>query len=253
MTESSGQPEVAHVDNIPPAVNGETFPIAPTLLLLGASVLANMIGAIIVVFAALGLKIVDLQAFFADPIPLAVTAQAIGYIPAVGVLVWWMRPATRVAWSEIGLRRPKVMDVVLGAGAGVVSVLIVSCIGLGIKTMTGMKVEDGSKLLGHHPGGPQFLMLAVLAVLGAPIIEEMVFRGIIFNALRTRTGMIASTIVSAGLFSAMHLSVVNFIPLMMVGAVFAIAYTRTKNLWTSMTAHAVFNGIGVAGVLLQHS
>ena len=228
-----------------------TFPVWPTVGLLGGSILANLVGAVIVVFAALGFKILTLKAFFEDPIPLAVAAQAIGYVPAIAVLAWWMRKATNVGWKEIGLKRPKPMDLLIGVGTGLASVIVVSCIGMVIKIMTGAHVEDGSKLLGEHPGQVQFATLAALAVLGAPAIEEMVFRGVIFNALRARMGLLTSVLISAGLFSAMHMSIVNFVPLMAVGILLAYAYARTRNLWTSMTAHAVFNGIGVAGMLLQ--
>lgn len=83
--------------------------------------------------------------------------------------------------------------------------------------------------------------LSVLAVMLAPITEEMVFRAGLFRYLRTRVPRFAAYVVSACTFSALHGNLAAFAPLVIFGLVVATAYERTGRISVSIAAHAFFN------------
>jgi hypothetical protein len=80
-----------------------------------------------------------------------------------------------------------------------------------------------------------------LALVVAPIGEELVFRVGIFGFLRTRTPRWVAFGVSAGLFALLHLNWMSALPLFILGLVFAISYERTGRMEVPMLAHAFFN------------
>jgi membrane protease YdiL (CAAX protease family) len=84
------------------------------------------------------------------------------------------------------------------------------------------------------------LMIA-LALVVAPVSEELVFRAGLFRFLRSRAPRWVAFTVSAGLFAALHGNWVSSLPLFVVGLVFAAAYERTGRVAVPMLAHAFFN------------
>jgi membrane protease YdiL (CAAX protease family) len=87
--------------------------------------------------------------------------------------------------------------------------------------------------------------LAVLSlVVIAPIVEELVFRGLLFGALARRLGVLASAVVTALLFGAVHGDLILFPTLVAMGFVTALAYAGTGNLWVAIALHAMNNALG---------
>jgi membrane protease YdiL (CAAX protease family) len=81
-------------------------------------------------------------------------------------------------------------------------------------------------------------------VLLAPVVEEIVFRGLLFGALAPRLGVLASALITALLFGGVHGDLVLFPLLAALGFVNALAYAATGNLWVPITVHALNNAIG---------
>jgi uncharacterized protein len=96
------------------------------------------------------------------------------------------------------------------------------------------------------PRSPAGLVLFILmAVLAAPFLEEVVFRGFIFQGLASSWGTIPGMLASAALFSAIHTQLTIFVPLFILGVVLAWVFYYTRSLWTSIALHAAFNSIAV--------
>jgi membrane protease YdiL (CAAX protease family) len=85
------------------------------------------------------------------------------------------------------------------------------------------------------------LVLAVTAVVIAPVAEEMIFRAGLFRFLRTRLPRWAALLLPACLFAALHNNLPTFLQLATLGLVFALAYERTGLIGTAIVAHAAFN------------
>ena len=105
------------------------------------------------------------------------------------------------------------------------------------------------------PTQPANLWLtALLAVVVAPIVEETIFRGALYPALRDTVGgargvWVAAVVVSA-LFAAVHAHPASFLPLFCLAMVFTWVFERTNSLATVIVAHAFFNGASMIPLLV---
>ena len=96
---------------------------------------------------------------------------------------------------------------------------------------------------GGHPVA--MLLLVALAVVMAPIVEEIIFRGCIYRFLKSQTSLMAAQIISGCVFSIMHANLLSFVPLILVGILLARIYEKTGNLRVSIWFHALFNAFSL--------
>lgn len=113
--------------------------------------------------------------------------------------------------------------------------------------------------------GLAYLIFALSGVIGAPILEELIFRGFLMNACRIgfrqgfwakllRTGSAAdwaAIIVSSAVFGAVHMTPTGFPVLFASGVVFAVLYRRSGSLVPAMIAHFLLNSMAFVALLLQ--
>jgi membrane protease YdiL (CAAX protease family) len=93
------------------------------------------------------------------------------------------------------------------------------------------------------------LALTLISVVIVPIGEELLFRAGIFRIAGRLLPRWAALLLSALAFAALHGSVVHFIPLTVLGIVFALAYEKTGSLLVPVVAHALFNLNSIVGLL----
>jgi membrane protease YdiL (CAAX protease family) len=84
---------------------------------------------------------------------------------------------------------------------------------------------------------------AVVTVVIAPIGEEILFRGILYTAIKQRGRPKTAVWVTAVLFAIIHFSPVNLLSLLFLGIVLTALYEKTKNLLAPILLHSAFNGI----------
>jgi membrane protease YdiL (CAAX protease family) len=89
----------------------------------------------------------------------------------------------------------------------------------------------------------------VVAV-AAPLGEELFFRGFVFNVLRYRFDVTAAVWLSAALFAVLHVSVKNFIPILVIGVLLARLYLRTRSLWSCVVMHGTFNFLSAMAAVI---
>lgn len=177
-----------------------------------------------------------------------------------GVLVWWCRRVSRRHGTgslavDFGLRF-RWLDLALGVGtwfaatvAEVVVSIFLQLIGLplGSNTDTVKESADQASL---------FLAVAVVAVVLAPIVEELFFRGLVLRAFRSRLDAPLAIAAQALIFGSIHLqlglgrgNITLVLALATVGAVFGIVAERTGRLGPSIVGHACFNLVAVLAAL----
>ncbi len=83
--------------------------------------------------------------------------------------------------------------------------------------------------------------MILLATVVAPISEELVFRAGLFRYLRGRAPRWAALVLPALLFAALHANLASFVPLTVLGVLFALAYERTGRIAVPIVAHGLFN------------
>jgi membrane protease YdiL (CAAX protease family) len=76
----------------------------------------------------------------------------------------------------------------------------------------------------------------------APVLEEPLFRGVLYATLRLRAATAPATFVSAAIFALAHgYGVIGFVSVFASGVLWALAYERTRSLLPGMLAHAASN------------
>ena len=96
------------------------------------------------------------------------------------------------------------------------------------------------------------LTLYLLACVGAPLVEETMFRGVLFHYLRRGHGRFASALLSALLFAAIHPQGIVALPVLTgMALVFAGIREWRGSLIASMSAHALNNGVVLSLAMSQ--
>jgi membrane protease YdiL (CAAX protease family) len=89
---------------------------------------------------------------------------------------------------------------------------------------------------------PAFLAYtSVFASVFGPFIEELFFRGFMYNALKKVAGVFWSVVITASIFAALHTNVVGFLPIMTLGVFLAYLYEKTGTIISSITVHIIHN------------
>lgn len=81
----------------------------------------------------------------------------------------------------------------------------------------------------------------VTVCLVAPVLEEMLFRGVILRSFLYQYSRWTAILTSALLFGLAHLNVYQFAAGLLMGTVLGWLYERTRSLWPSILLHGAYN------------
>jgi membrane protease YdiL (CAAX protease family) len=188
--------------------------------------------------------------------PLAVAIGVIFYA-ACGAFAWWRLRTT----GSNPLRKPNGREIrVILIGVVALVLVRVALVAQLMATHQTKHVQTGLENFDVITKNPTITAISVVLtvvsmVVLAPIIEEIVFRGLLFGALAPRIGVLASALITALLFGAVHGDVVLFPALAALGFIAALAYAATGNLTVAIALHAINNSLGAAvliGKSLHH-
>lgn len=111
-------------------------------------------------------------------------------------------------------------------------------------------------IAGQRHNGVGFVVITVVVAVGAPVFEELFFRGVLRTALASRLGPHAAVWIQAALFGLAHyqptggLGNVSIIVIVgTLGVVLGYTARATRRLGPGMIAHGLFNSIQVVLVL----
>jgi membrane protease YdiL (CAAX protease family) len=162
--------------------------------------------------------------------------------------VWRLSIQRRgIGWDMQGFRRAKNRSNLIVNIALVAGTLLASLILTGIYAALVTKLDI--KILIPEPvpeeltgGGVYYRLLIAIAISGwVPFVEELFFRGFLFQGLASRYGIIWGVLFSAIVFAVAHFMIATIIPIFIIGVMFAILYARTRSLWMPISAHAIQN------------
>jgi len=137
------------------------------------------------------------------------------------------------------------LAILIGLGAPLLGGLLTALLAHG-KTVT----QDIQDLGTHTPLGLRIALVLVLASLG-PLVEELLFRGVLLSALMQRWRVGWSIAISALLFALVHLPGMQWqwyaLPdLALLALALAWLRLRSGSLWPAVLAHGVNNLLAVA-------
>lgn len=85
-------------------------------------------------------------------------------------------------------------------------------------------------------------LYAVVVSVCAPVWEEIVFRGFLLPSLTKYMPVWCAILVSSVVFALAHFNVQRMLPLIFLGVVMGVVFTRSRNLLPSMLLHSLWNG-----------
>ena len=100
-------------------------------------------------------------------------------------------------------------------------------------------------------GDPLYLLIAGGLIIGAPLAEELTFRGQIFAALsQTRLGMTGAAALTSAAWASIHITqpVHIIILLFLMGLALCWLLVRFGSLWVTIACHAVWNGLSAVAL-----
>lgn len=174
--------------------------------------------------------------------------NAAGFHGATLVLVHWFLRQHDYPWRRfLGLDRGKRgRAIVLGVLIGLVALPF--ALGLNwvsAEALTRLYEEPVKQqsvvILEQTTNLTELVSFGLAAVIFAPVVEEILFRGILFPLLKRIGPGSVAYLASALLFAVIHINLVTFVPLVFLGLVLAWLVEWTDNLLAPILAHAVFN------------
>jgi len=111
-------------------------------------------------------------------------------------------------------------------------------------------LQDVVEIFLEPQSGWSLFCLMLLAVVVAPLVEEMLFRGILLPVLMKKIGLGAAVVVSSILFALIHQHLPSLIPLFVLSIALSLLYVYSGSLWGAIVLHALFNGISICILLL---
>jgi membrane protease YdiL (CAAX protease family) len=146
---------------------------------------------------------------------------------------------------DFGLRSEG-WDAPLGFAAGLLTQLILIPLLYGpifwLTDLDSSDLEDPARgLTDRATSSLGVAMLILIVGIGAPIVEEIFYRGLLQRSLERRFGVWTGILGSAVLFGVSHFQLLQLPALVMFGVVLGVLAHRTGHLAAPIAAHIVFN------------
>lgn len=194
-----------------------------------------------------------------EPIEVMFLALAIQALSAAS-LVWLWTAYPPISLKEVGWSFHRVCGDILCGIAGYVIVLPL----LAISLLVAVRLQQlllpeapppshpaVERLLSQPPSATLLIGIFLMVSVMAPLVEELLFRGVMLSALRQRLGAAPAIIVTSLIFALAHPQGPIAVPsLFVLGATFATLREIRGSLLPGMVAHAINNGIMITLFLL---
>lgn len=115
--------------------------------------------------------------------------------------------------------------------------------------------EDGTqeavKMMKEADDPLAVVLMILMACIGAPLSEEIVFRGYVYGAVKKMGGTLYAILFSALFFSVVHMNLPSLLPLFVLGVALAAVYELTGTLWAPVAVHFCFNSLSTFFIHLE--
>lgn len=130
-------------------------------------------------------------------------------------------------------------SVVCGVGAQFAAVMLLTVLYAVMPFLSAFSVGDELADMMSAPSPVlDFLYIAVIT----PLMEETVFRGLVYTRLRRSMGAGASIFLCGVIFGAAHLNLEQFLYAVPLGMLMAAVFEKYGSLWVPFAIHFAFNG-----------
>jgi membrane protease YdiL (CAAX protease family) len=172
----------------------------------------------------------------------------------VGMLgaVFYAASKGRGVVADFGLRMEK-RDIPVGLVVGFLAQVVVIPLVYWplLRLLDNPDVSAEARSLTDRAHGIGVVLLVLLTVIGAPIVEELFFRGLLLRSLERRLRPPLAIGAASVLFSLAHFQLLQFLALVIFGAIAGTLAHRAQRLGPAIWAHVAFNATTVIALLLS--
>ncbi|MBC1333875.1 CPBP family intramembrane metalloprotease [Listeria booriae] len=163
----------------------------------------------------------------------------------IAVIIVWLLLRKQPRSTKIEQSQPASVGVsVIYAVLGFVALLIGQYIAIAIMSMFGVGgASQNTEMLGELARAVP-LMIVFTSVL-APILEEIVFRKIIYGGLASGMNIHVAAVISSLFFGLMHMDLAYLLVYFVIGLILCYMYTKTKRIAVPIAAHMLMNVIAM--------
>ncbi len=196
------------------------------------------------------LTIVDLNER-AENIILLLSTLALQGVMLLSVWFFALRsPDSR--WDRLGFRRIKPISTTIIAMFGIVSAYAAVLAYTELVEWLGIEILIPGPVPAEWAGdGVAIAIFAISAVCIAPFVEEIFFRGFIYQGLRRTMAVLPAALLTSIFFGIAHIDPSIIIPVAVVGMILLGIYRWTNNLWSSIITHSGYNAVMVVGLAVE--
>ena len=108
-----------------------------------------------------------------------------------------------------------------------------------------IEMQDVAKALSADGPGFTRYYLLFMALILAPVAEEIVFRGLLLPLMARKLGLSRSILIVSVLFAAVHPHLPALVPLFVVSIFLCVGYAYTNSLAVPIVMHMMFNGVNI--------
>jgi len=102
-----------------------------------------------------------------------------------------------------------------------------------------------SEMIGSLLGGGSFIVTVISAGILVPFLEEIIFRGLVFNELKSCMPVSIAALIQALLFGIYHMNLLQAIYAFLIGLVLVYVCIKTDSIWPAIVLHAGVNNTSV--------
>jgi membrane protease YdiL (CAAX protease family) len=175
---------------------------------------------------------------------------------ATGLALWWFH----LSWQEaFGFTAGGMTRAIL---LGVLAAAVFLPVGWMLQLLSAefmhlfqrdVPVQQAVEMLQKTDTWDSRAYFVLFSIVIAPAAEEILFRGVLYPAIKQAGYPRTALWGTAGLFAAIHWNVPIFLPLLALGLALALLYEVTNNLLACIAAHGAFNAVNIMVFFLQSS
>lgn len=165
-------------------------------------------------------------------------SMLICYLLGVGIplsIVYSIRKSkTNISSFNVALENKRIISYLI-----IVSIVV--AFGIACPIISSIPVPEIIKKILLEMGSQTGILAFILIVIAAPVMEELIFRGIILDGLLKTYYPLKSILISSLLFGISHLNPWQFVSALFIGFFSGWVYYKTRSLLPSIIIHASVN------------
>lgn len=200
----------------------------------------NWIGVAILALIDAGLLYISLQGQKGQLAQswMLILVQLVYLLPVVVIFAW-----RQVSWRSLGFGKFDWGTMAIGCGLLVASYMVILVHNL---LLTAFDIRtQGDEILRLFEQLESPVWFFVVGAILAPLVEEIFFRGFLFQGFRARYSWVSAMLLSSAIFAVAHLDLASLVPTFVLGNLLAYLYQRSNSVWPGVILHMLVNSFGL--------